>query len=272
MHNYYTEQTQNHYYAKAIIRAKIKQENYLKRLCLLLVFSLVVGSFYLWDNRPQSLSSDKAILALSILWLSFVPSLQYLLDRNRPPMPFLALMGIFYANSFALPIFSNEKLGIGRWSQQYVSTQSLQLTLLGLFGMIITFYVSKFTLWRKVYLFKLPTYLLTQLIGPFRVLVVLHIVFSYLIKIPSIDQISDTIGNISYGIFYIIWSRGQLSSLPTKLIVGSCFIFEIIIRFSGGSLANLGFLGTFMAIVIFYERKKLPILLITSLLGYIFDF
>jgi hypothetical protein len=271
MHNYYTEHTENHY-AIAIIRARKKQENYLKRICLLLIFGLVVGSFYLWEHRPESLSSDEAILAMSILWLGFLPSIQYLLDRNRPPMPFLPLMGIFYVNSFALPMFSSEKLGTGSWSQTHVSVQSLQLTLIGLLGMIIAFYASKFSFFKKVSYLKLPAYSLSQLISPLRLIVIFHIIFSYFIKVPSVDQLSDTIGNIGYGMFYIIWSRGQKISPQTKLIIGSCFLFDLLQRFVGGSLANIGFLGTFMGIVIFYEHKRIPIFLISTLLLFFLTF
>ncbi|MDZ8188199.1 MAG: O-antigen polysaccharide polymerase Wzy [Nostoc sp. ChiSLP02] len=271
MHNYYTEQTQNHYEI-AVVRVKKKQDSYLKRICLLLLFGLGGGSFYLWEHCPPSLSSDKAILALNIIWLAFLPSIHYLLDRQRPPMPFLPLMGIFYANSFALPMFSHEKLGIGRWSQIHVSTESLQLTAIGLLAMLVSFYVSKFSLWKKVSYLKLPNYSLTNLVIPVRLLVISHIIFSYFIKLPSVDQLSDAIGNIGYGMFYILWSRGEKLSLQTKLIVGSCFLFDLLLRFVGGALANIGFIGTFMGIVIFYERKRIPFLLIGILLIFFITF
>ncbi|QIR40484.1 O-antigen polysaccharide polymerase Wzy [Tolypothrix sp. PCC 7910] len=271
MHNYYNQNTQNQYLI-ASIRAKREQETYLKRICFLLIFGLVVGSFYLWNHRPVSLSTDKGFLALGILWIGFFPSIQYLLDRNRPPMPFLPLMGVFYVNSFAVPIFSSEKLGIGRWSQASVSIQSLQLTLIGLIGMVGVFYATKLTIWKQISPIKLPSYSLNKLINPIQTIVVLHIVFSYFIKLPSVDQLSNVMGNIGYGIFYIIWSRNKNLSLKNKLIVGSCFLFDLLIRFVGGSLANVGFIGTFMGIVIFYERKRIPIVLISILLVFFMTF
>ncbi|MBD2164355.1 hypothetical protein H6G04_08050 [Calothrix membranacea FACHB-236] len=271
MQNYYNQNPQKHHLI-ANSRAKKNQNNYLKKICLLLVFGLVIGSFYLWKNLPVSVSTDKAFLALSIIWIGFFPSIQYLLDRNRPPMPLLPLMGIFYVNSFALPIFSSEKLGIGRWSQSSVSVQSLQLTVIGLLGMVMAFYASKFTLWKQVSPIKLPAYSLTKLINPIQIIVVLHIVFSYFIKLPSVDQLSGVMGNIGYGMFYIIWSRHKNLSLQPKIIVGSCFLFDILLRFVGGALANVGFIGIFMSIVIFYERKRIPIVSIGILLVFFMTF
>lgn len=271
MHNFYSRQPQ--YYEIATIRTKRKQENYLKRLGVFLIFGLIGVSFYLWQNHSELVSSEKVTLSLGILWVSFLPSIQYLLDRNRPPMPFFPLVGIFYVNSFALPMFSSEKLGIGRWSQEYVTTESLELTLLGVLGMTIAFYASKFLVWKSVSPAKLPTlHSLTQLIKPLTVLVFLHGVFSYVIKLPSIEQITDPIGNVAYGMFYIIWSRGQLSSPAIKLFVGISFLFRLLVAFSSGSLANVGSILIFICIVIFYEKKRLPIFLISFLLTFFLVF
>ncbi len=252
-------------------KTQVANERYIKRLAWVLLFVLIVYSFFLLDNRPKVVSLDKAYLALGIAWLGFLPSIQYLFDhRDRPPIPFFPLVGLFYTTSFGLPIFVSKAGLTGRSSLVNVTDAALLLVFLGVLGMNIAFYISKYSLWRKVAPIQfLESYSSAKLIPVLRVLLLSHIAFIYIPfiqRIPSIGQLLEPFGYIAYGMFYIIWSRGQLPSISTRFFIGICFSLELIKRFSSGAVAQVGILALFMILIIWYERKRIPIILIGILL------
>ncbi len=258
---------QQNYYEIAIIQAKIKQERYFKKLWLFLIFILVVASFYLLDHHPELLSTNQALLALGITWLGLLPSLQYLSDRKRPPIPFFPLVGLFYATSFGLPLFSKHVKVSGRMSWANVNAQALILVLLGILGMNIAFYVFKFYLWRNVTPIKLSgLYSRSKLLTLLWVILSAHIAFLYIPfinTIPSLGQLLDPIGYVAYGIFYIILSRGKLPVFQAWIFLGVFVPLEVIRRISSGLLAEIMLLGLFMVIIIWYERKRIPVIFIS---------
>ncbi len=255
------------YYQIAIIKAQKKQERYFRSLWLFLIFILVLASYYLLDHHPESLSTNKALLALGITWLGLLPSLQYLSDRKRPPIPFFPLVGLFYATSFGLPMFSKHLKPLGGRLSGNVSEQALILVLLGILGMNIAFYVSKSSLWQKVTPIHLSgSYSRSKLLTILWLFLWLHIAFLYLpfIKtIPSIGQLLGPIAYVAYGIFYIISSRGQLPAFQAWILLGVCVPLDIINRFASGLLAELMLLGLFMVLIIWYERKRIPVIFIS---------
>jgi hypothetical protein len=260
----------------AISKAQLANQRYIKRLLWFILFALVAVSAYLLDQRPVSISIDKALLALGIIWLGFLPSLLYLLDRNRPPMPFFPLVGIFYATSFGLPIFASEQKIPGRWSLANVSSTALILVLLGVAGMTIAFFASKSLLWKSFSPIRLPgPYPLGKLLTLLWLLLLSHLAFLCIPsvrEIPSVGQLLDPIGYLAYGMFYIIWSRGYLSSPQIWLLLGVFVPLEIMQRLVSGTLAQLMLLGLFMIILIWYERKRIPITLISITLIFFMAF
>ena len=264
---------------KSLIKEQKKQlanRRYFKRLRWFLLFALVAGSGYLLDNRPESLSLDKALLALGITWLGFLPSLQYLLDRNRPPMPFFPLVGIFYATSFGLPMFANAKAVSERWSVTSVSITALTIALIGIGGMNIAFFASKFTLWKQVSPIRLPEpYPIGRLLSLLWLLLLSHLTFIYIPsirEIPSIGQFLDPVGYVAYGMFYILFSRSKLPSIQAWILLIVCVPLEVIQRFTSGSLAQIMLLGLFIVIIIFHERKRIPVVFISVTLVFFFIF
>jgi hypothetical protein len=250
----------------AIMHRHVLQQKYLKNLAIGLVFLLILGSIYLIDQRPEVVSFEKALLAIGIIWIAMYPSLQYLFDRNRPPMPFMPLVGIFYATSFGLPIFAGEIKVTGRFSLKQVDSTALILVLISLIGMNLAFYYSKSSIWRRILPLSLPRkYSLKSLSTLLWTFLLLHLAFLYVpfVKaIPSIGQLLEPIGYIAYGMFFILWKRGLLSKISTFIMMWVCMPLEIIPRLASGLLSEVMILGLFMIIVIFTETKRLPITLI----------
>ncbi|MEY3333865.1 MAG: hypothetical protein RLZZ176_2168, partial [Cyanobacteriota bacterium] len=152
-----------------------KQQSYFQRLKFVLIVTLVGVSGYLFDQRPAVLTANKALLALGIIWVSLIPALQYLSDRQRPPIPFLPLVGIFYATSFGLPMFSAGTKVHYLWSLENVSEKALLLTLIGVVAINIAFYCFKYSVFQKIPALKLSqSYSITKLIILLWVLLILH--------------------------------------------------------------------------------------------------
>jgi hypothetical protein len=245
-----------------LTRKQISQERYLKNLLNGLIFLLIVGSIYLIDRRPEIVSLEKAFLAVGIIWVSLYPSLQYLADRNRPPMPFMPLVGLFYATSFGFPIFAGDVKFLDRFSLQSVDTTALFLVLLGLIGLNGAFYYSKSALWKRVTPLQLSnTYSLRSLLIVIWILLLLHLAFLYIPAIrdiASLGQLLDPIGYLSFGMFFILWQRNILSNIQKIIVVFFCLPLEIVPKLASGSLSQVMLLGLFMIIVAFFETKRLP--------------
>jgi O-antigen polysaccharide polymerase Wzy len=259
----------------ATIHRQILQEKYLRNLAGGLIFLLVLYSIYLIDQRPVVVSFEKALLAVGIIWVSMYPSLQYLFDQNRPPMPFMPLIGIFYATSFGLPMFAGEVKITGFFSLKEVDSTSLTLVLTSLIGMNLAFYFSKSSVWANVKSLSLPrNYPLKKLFNLIWVFLFFHLAYEYipfLREIPSTGQLLGPAGYIAYGMFFILWKRGRLSKKQKLILMGVCLPMEIFPRLGSGSLAGILTLGLFITVISFVETKKLPIVLISiSLAIYLF--
>ncbi len=262
------------YKKRNFIKAELANRRYFRRLRWFLIIALVAGSGYLLDKRPESISFENSLLALGITWLGLLPSFQYLLDRNRPPIPFFPLVGIFYATSFGLPMFAGDLELPGKWSLANVTSTALTLVLLGVAGMNIAFFTSKFVLWKKVSQFRISeSYPLGKLLILLWLLLGSHLAFLYIPsiqKIPSIGQLLEPVGYLAYGMFYILWSRGKLPVIQIWILLGVFVPLEILKRFVSGLLAEVMLLGLYMVIISWSERKRIPIIFIgTTLLIYL---
>ncbi len=266
MDDYNDEQTEE-YAPIALIKNQLVQRSYFKNLFLIIISALAMASVYMFEYHQEYISIGKALLALGIIWISLFPSLHYLLERNQAPIPFFPLVGLFYATGFGLPMFASNIKLTGRLSWTTVTEQSLTLVLLGILGMNIAFYTSKSSLWKKVSPIQLPNfYSQNRLYYLTWVMLLAHIAFLYIPsiqKIPSLGQLLEPIGYIAYGTFYIMWSRGKLPIYQALTLLLVFVPLEIIKRFSSGLLAELMILGLYIILIIWYERKRIPVIFIT---------
>ncbi|MFH7024923.1 MAG: O-antigen polysaccharide polymerase Wzy [Heteroscytonema crispum UTEX LB 1556] len=255
---------------QSYLKIQRANERYIKRLAWLLIFGLILCSNYLLDKRPEIVSIDKAFLALGVVWLGFLPCIQYLFDRHRSLMPFFPLVGIYYATSFGLPIFSSKSELSGRFSISNVSNEALTLTLLGLAAMNIAFFISKYTIWNKIKPIRLPqTYSLDKLLIFLWVLILLNTAARYIPSIRSIPSIGMFIGGglyLAYGMFYILWSRGKLPKTQVWLLLLIFLPIDIIPRLSSGLLAEIMILFLFMFNIVWFVHRKIPVILISILI------
>jgi len=241
-------------------------EKYCTRLAWTILYALVIYSFILIDKISNTVSINKAYLALGIIWLGMLPTVKYLLNNKRSPLPYFPLVGIFYASGFGLPIFITKEQKESLFSIISVSNEALFLVLLGLAEMNIAFYVFQYILRNRIIPIQLVGESNTdKLIRLLMIFIFTHILFIYIdfIKtIPSLGQLLEPIGFIAYGMFFILWSRGQLSSVSLKIFISICFFLEVLKRFTSGLLAEVMILFLFLFLIIWCEKKRIPIIFI----------
>ncbi|MBW4670266.1 MAG: hypothetical protein KME60_23340 [Cyanomargarita calcarea GSE-NOS-MK-12-04C] len=259
----YWQQIQNH------LKSEKASYRYIKLLRQIFLLGLILHSIHLMDTRPERLPLENALLALGITWLGFLPMILYLYNRNRPPMPFFPLVGLFYATSFGLPNFNADNVGTGRLTLNNVTTESLELTLIALAGMNIAYILSKSWLLKNVTPIKLAdTYPVKKLINFLWILLLAHISYLYIpaIKnIPSIGQLLDPLGYVTYGLFYILSHGGFLPQFQAGLLLFVFLPIELIPRLASGLLAEIMVFFLFMFNVVWYTRKRIPIVVLTIL-------
>jgi hypothetical protein len=258
------------------LKIQLDDELYFKKLAYCLFLILIGYSLYLLNKLPVAISWEKAYLAMGIIWLGMLPSLLYLVNSSREPIPFFSLIGIFYAFSFGLPILLPGVKSSDQYSILAVTKDSLFLVFLGILEMNLVFFIIKIFAIKNIKPINFPfPYSTRRLLNILIIFLLLHLAYFYiplLQQIPSVGQILEPVGYIAYGMFFILWSNNQLRSNSLKLFIIICFLLEFLKRFTSGALAQVLFLGLYMLLIIWYQRKRLPIVLISASLLFFLTF
>ena len=247
---------------------QLKTKLYLQKVYYCFLAILIFLSIYLIYNAPPIIPASKLFLALLIFWVCLFPGLHYLKDSNRPPIPFLPLIGIFYAITFSLPIFLSDEADIfGTASLKEVTHFSLSLTLIGVLSLIYFFYQAKSLIWKNIKPIQISkSFSVNRLLTLLWFLLIAHLVYMYfpvLHSIPSIGSFLGRVGILCYGIFYLIWAEGKLSSIQAFLLTFVFFPLDLLPAFASGAVAQVLLLAIFMNSVMWYKHQRIPVLLIT---------
>ncbi len=252
------------------IRTRILNERYCKNLGILLIVSLLVYSIYVSEQQTRVGFDERSSSALAIIWLGFFPFIQYLFDPQRPPMPFFPLVGLFYATGFGLPALSTLAESYDPASQGYVSNEAVIITSLGLITLNIGFYITKVTLWKNISPLRFSqNYSTKKLLRLLWIILLLNTAIRYVPTMRSIPSLSNFVNGslfLVYGIFYIINYQNRIPKWQKWLLVLVFLPIEIIPRLASGSLAQLMTLFLYMFNIIWYLRKRIPIIFVTILI------
>ncbi len=264
--------------ANLIIKNKqqLKNRRYVNKIYYCLLAGLIFFTIYLLFNAPPTLPTSKLNLALLILWVCLFPSLHYLRNPQRPPIPFLPLIGLFYAIAFSLPMFLTDDIYVfGVASLREVSNFCLFLTLVGVSSLIFFFYQSKASVWENVKPIKISnSYSINRLLFLTWLALISHLVYEFipiLHSIPSIGNFLRPLGILCYGIFYLVWSEGKLPRIQALLLVGIFLPLEILSSIASGALAQIIQLGMFASCILWYKHQRIPIILVAFVVSvYVF--
>ena len=211
-------------------------------------------------------------LSLSIFWVGLLPSFQYLMDSKAPPMPFLPLVGIFYAISYGATNFFE---GIEVWGIKGLNLTALILIVTGLLCLYTTFYFSKKIIWKSVSSIQLPRALplnffiwLSWLLLSTRI--ILH-VRPELKSLPSLSQLFEPLVYFGYGIFFVLLVRGYLNNFQKVMFLFGVIPFDILYRLTSGLLSQVMLLILFISVMYWYEKRNISIVLIVFMVfSYVF--
>ena len=231
------------------------------------------GTIYLLATRPAELPLEKALVALLIAWLGFLPLVIYLRSRHPPPMPFMPLVGLFYAVVFGLALFTLRAQRVilsSRYRIEDVSLASLWLVVGALVCLYVGFYGGWSHLWRTLHPPKIPwdsgslelRLFVWACLGA-------HIYFyanPELDKLPSVGQLLEPIGDLAWGIILVFWFNGAFSAFEKCFMIPAGLLTELAFRSSSGLLSNTAIFILFLSLVMFRFRPRRALALLGAAL------
>ena len=239
-----------------------------------------VASVVLFLLRDGSLPADTALLALATLWLGLVPVFLYLRQtpEERPPYPLMALSGLFYAVFFGLPAFFAFRLRdpetgtINFFGDGYVDAISLEAQILVIGGMALMLAVyaaSRRTVWRAIPHLGLPrTFPLPRLRVLLWGLAFGHLAYLYspvVRALPSAGQFLQPVGYLAFGMFYLLWCRGDLPRWQAAAVFLVLLPVALVGVLTMGAVAIPVLILIFFAVLYLHAHGRPPWLLIVAI-------
>ena len=248
----------------------------LRRGFVPLLVLLVVGLSLLYWSRPAELSKEQTLLGLTIIGLGCIPSLIYLLEVRRPPLPFLPLVGLYYTFSFGLPLFTGhlqeQQLNIS-YRVEEASITSLWLTIGGMVSMFSLYLAGERIVWRGTRHVQIPwdggSFKLRCFLWGCLVLHWSFYVLPVLNSIPSLGQFAGPVGFLGWGLILVLWLAKRLSMIEKYLLVPAGLVFELLFLTTTGMLSSTIVFGLFLALVAFRYRPRLAVILAVLSLGFL---
>jgi hypothetical protein len=229
---------------------------------------LIVGSVGLYYVRP--VPGDIALAGLAIIWVSLIPGFAILQGVDKNPAPLVAILGIFYAIFFGLPVFTiklawpdahsiilYQRVNVGE-----INIDTLLIVLAGVTALFFSFYIS-----RNIFLNQIPTFRFGKKLNPKNVRILLwsllvgHIMYRYyppLSALPSLGQFLEPVGYIGLGGLALSAFRKNMLR-PELIIFGLIFLpLEIYSRVRNLFITEIIQLFLFASFVLWHTgRTKL---------------
>ena len=188
------------------------------------VFILCLCSVAAMYFRADTLSWDRAALALAIAWVGFIPGLVFLatLHSQRDPFPLMPYVGLFYAVFFGLSGFTgaylrNNDSGMIRFfGQSYLDQISVDAQVLALIGVALM--LSIWAITKQLFSSWIPRYALPNLYPAWRLQVLiwglvifnlLYIHLPFIRSLPSIGQFLQPAGYVGFALMLAMNYKGD---------------------------------------------------------------
>lgn len=239
-----------------------------------------VASVVLFLLRDDSLPAVTALLALATVWLGLVPAFLYLRAprEERPPFPLMPLTGLFYAVFFGLPAFFAFRLRdpetgtINFFGNGYVDAISLEAQTLVIGGMalMLAVYVgSTRTVWRAIPHLGLPrAFPLPRLQVLLWSLALGHLAYLYspvVRALPSAGQFLQPVGYLAFGMFYLLWCRGELPRWQAAAVFLVLLPVALVGVLTMGAVALPVLILIFFAVLYLHVHGRPPWLVIVAI-------
>lgn len=230
----------------------------------LFAFALVSLSICLWVYRSREMTTLNAVLALVTLWVALAPAAIYVSRRDLTPMPFLPLLGLYYAVFFAASCFFFYRLpGFFEYGIviRDINVEAQILVLAGLLLMFASYYVVWRHAARRLPYFRLPAeYSLTR----FRFLIWLLLAVDFLWRfipdlrvIPSIGQFIQPAGFMAVAVLVFLSLRKELSAAETALLYMGVLPVLVLDGIASGLLTGLVLLSAYIMVLMMYAHARM---------------
>ena len=218
--------------------------------------------------RPQWLSLPLALLSAGILVVGLVPGLLYLGSRTHRAIPFLPLVGLYYAVFWGLPVFllrrATSALPGYDNAIAAVSASVLATVLGGVTLMLLFFQIGRLSLCRRIPTIRLPdAYPDTGLVVLLWALLLGHLGYFFvepLKQVPSIGQFLQPVGYLSYGMFYILWRERRIPAWHSIIVFLFIFPAELVAMSLNGLLTPVVLILIFLYCIHVYATRKVNII------------
>jgi hypothetical protein len=219
---------------------------------LALCFTFVV-------TQEAIITAEQALYTTLIVILGILPSAIALVDRREAGLiPLMPLHGLFYAFTFGVPVYFS---GI-EWisASQEALNLALILTIVGLICLYFGYYLFQnfFSKLRPlVFLSEVSIQRQKRLaLSLYGICFLLQFVQSYA-EVNLMRQMLGPLEYFSIGIFFKLSLNNKLSRFELFLL-GVIIFYALIVKISSGSLASAIFFITFLMIIYWNERKRIP--------------
>ena len=211
-------------------------------------------------GRPDTLTLGQALLAALVMLVGFAPSLAYLAEGARSPLPLLPLSGVFYAFTFGLPAFSEDL--DWRGVPAAAVTRAFVLTVCGLAAMYAAYALSGRFLFRRLRPVSVPGRL-----SPARLRFLAwscftaHLAYEFMPswqQVPSIGHFFEPLGWMAMGLLYLAHLEGRLPRAHRFVFFGLALPLVMLSRLASGALYEFFVVLVFLSLVYWQVRRRVP--------------
>jgi hypothetical protein len=259
------------------------------RIWLAYAATILIACFALVVFRHPTLDLTIALLSVAVICAGALPALLLIAQprETRPPIPLLALSGIFYAMFFGGSVFL---LHLVRQPEdgplflyvgvqvESVSISALIAVIIGLAGMysgcaivIRAMRIKQFPVFRirDSHHDTWPAWLVC-------ILIVAHLTYLYIPtvrSVPSSGQFLGPIGILGLAYLYVVWRRQRFASVLARIAALVAALLVLGAYFGSAYLTPIAMLFAALLVLEFWLSGKIPwrpalLLLVTGMLVY----
>lgn len=240
---------------------------------------------FVWRNH--NLSDANIALAVALAWMALIPGILHLLRIDAEPMPFAALVGLYYLVFFALPVLFFDP---AHWqADQYPDgnyyglqathfSDTAQVVLLaGLVSLLIAYYAARRGFDRLPFRMRLPRDFAA---GRLRLLAWLLIAthfawdfIPYLRALPSLGLFVQKATLIGFGILLVCLWRRQMPVIERILLLLGALPLFVAMVVASGLTTNLALLALYLTILMYHfgiRSAALPLFLCVALMTFLY--
>jgi hypothetical protein len=254
---------------------------------------LAAGAAVLVLLRPMPFSAAQAFFAALIVIAGVLPTVWFSTMQQQSQFPVMPVAGLFYAVFFGASLFlmskhiwpdyGYTKINLSPFATGDPARQDFKgfwyylvlfrdradaapLSVLALTAAGVALFTASFVAARRAlsgqlrsvrFIGETPVQHLEVLVWGLLGIHCLYELFPAVRSVPSLGQLATPAGYAAFGMFLVLWHRGEIGPLKGAAVFGAVLPVLLAVRFAQGLLSPMLVLGLFLVIVVFRLRPKL---------------